>query len=387
VSEGFTGWAFRPPAAVGVVFVIAAGQARHYLVVSPKNASLSWLARCLGLVVYWFLATAQAQTLEYRASGGCATEADFIAAVAARGGHFSALPADEAGRVLSVSIGVESGLFRGTLQERRGADASVARDVHGASCEEVVDALAIVAAIALRSPSAAPSNAEPKSVSPATPPVPPRPPLHAAGAKIWPVPFRTGQKLVAVEAGTVRFGSVTNLTAFGGLAFGVVPGLTLPRLDITFSRANFVTLPGETSYLVGPILRLRSTLYPNVERRAGELTTSVGGQGIGVGPCYSPLYDAGGLELLFCLELGAEFFGLRTKNASGTTVQDKTTGRGTLGLGTELTYNLGRHVQIALKLGAEGATNPISAERADGGRIFESSQFSGYSMLGIGGHF
>jgi hypothetical protein len=166
-----------------------------------------------------------------------------------------------------------------------------------------------------------------------------------------------------------------------------VPRLAMPSIDVTLSRANFVTVPGERSYLVGPILRVHVALLADVERHFGDLTSEVGGQGAGIGPCYSPLYDAGGLEVLFCLELGAQFFGIRTKDAAGKTIQQKSMGKGMLGIGTELTYNLGRHVQIGLKLGADGATNPITAERPDGSQIFGSSALSGYGMLGLGGHF
>jgi hypothetical protein len=90
---------------------------------------------------------------------------------------------------------------------------------------------------------------------------------------------------------------------------------------------------------------------------------------------------------LFCLEVAAGIVGVRTKDASGVTTQSKTMGFGTLGLGTEATYNLGRHFQIALRLGLDGAAGPISAERPDGSEIFRSSWLSGYAMIGAGGHW
>jgi hypothetical protein len=368
--------------------VIVGDHARHYLFVLTQGSSFLWLPGLFGLALCCFSNDVQAQSLEYSAPEGCATEREFVAAIATRGGHFAGVRAEAPGPVLAVSIRDQNGVFQGTFQERRDADPSGVREVHGATCAEVVEALAIVAAIALR-PESEPTKehpaaeAKPESAEPA----PRRPPLRATTKNTWPVPFHPGDQAVAVAAGKVRFESVTNITAFAGVTLGAVPRLAMPSIDVTLSRANFVTFPGERSYLVGPVWRLHATLLADVERHFGDLTSNVGGQGLGIGPCYSPLYDAGGLELLFCLELGAQFFGIRTKDAAGKTIQQKSMGKGTLGIGTELTYNLGRHVQIGLKLGADGATNPITAERPDGSQIFSSSVISGYTMLGLGGHF
>ena len=57
------------------------------------------------------------------------------------------------------------------------------------------------------------------------------------------------------------------------------------------------------------------------------------------------------------------------------------------GLGFEGRYNLGSLFHVALKLGADGLVNSVSAERSDGSQIFQSSGIVGYGMLGLGLHF
>jgi hypothetical protein len=204
---------------------------------------------------------------------------------------------------------------------------------------------------------------------------------------MWPIPFQSGTKSVQVEAGTIRFEPAASVTTFGGVALGVIPSVVMPRFDLTLQRANFITMPDGKSYMVGPVWRFRGSFLGEGTYHSPGFATNVTGQAVSLSPCYSPVYDAGGLELLFCLEVAVELVNTQTKNASGVTTQSKNTGLGTIGFGTEATYAIGRHVQFALKLGADAATNPITAERPDGSQIFQSSWLSGYGMLGFGAHW
>ena len=190
-----------------------------------------------------------------------------------------------------------------------------------------------------------------------------------------------------VTSGTLKFESVTAVTALGGVALGVVPGVPMPRLDVQLSRANFVTVPSGDSYLTGVLWRVRATLLGDVTYRGKGSTAEVGGQSVGAGACYSPIFDAGGLELLFCMEVAAGIIGVRTHDDGSQQTRSKNVGLGTLGLGTELAYNIGRHFHIGVKLGADASTAPITAERENGDPIFESSWLSGHGMLGVGGHW
>lgn len=330
--------------------------------------------------------------LEYTASDGCEDEPAFVARVATRGGTFS----PDSGDVLSVSLQKTADGYRGTLRVRSHGAESAPREVHGATCDEIADALAVVTAIELRPdeapgpiPSAetAESAPPPKVEAPKPPPRPPaRPPLHVDGAHTWPAPFQPGDREVHVEAGTLRFESSTSVTAGGGVDFGLIPGVLMPRVDLTFARANFVTLPNETSYLVGPIWRVRASLLAGTHR-SGEYSTDIGVQRVSFGLCYAPLFDTGGLALLFCGDLGVNGIGTRTVDGAGNVIQKKYTGFGTTDLAVNLVYNLGRHFQIGAEVGGALTTNPVAAERADGSQLFHTSLVSGYGTIGLGGHW
>jgi hypothetical protein len=330
--------------------------------------------------------------LSYRAPAGCPGEADFVAAVKARGADVE----QEKTRVrLDVAIDEASGRFYGSLRVEREGVPSEPRSVHGDTCAEVVDALAVVSALAAReAPANAPSPAMAEEAKTAAPPLKPpepapkedpRPPLKARAS--FPTPFHPGDRVMDVDAGKVRLESVTSVTALGGVAFGVVPGVPMPRIDLQLERANFVTLPNDDSILTGPIWRVRLSLLAESEYRAGNSTTQVGGQSVGAGLYYAPIYDAGGLELLFGGELGVGILGVRTRDAPGARTHDKNVGTGTLGLAAEATYNFGRHFHLTFKGGLDATTSALTAEREDGRRIFESSWASGYGMLGLGGHW
>ena len=89
--------------------------------------------------------------LAYEAPDGCPAQRDFVAAVAARGAEFDGPGSAGASRVMVVAIRKNAGGFSGAFQVRDEQAASNKREVHGPSCGEVVDALAVVTAIALRS--------------------------------------------------------------------------------------------------------------------------------------------------------------------------------------------------------------------------------------------
>ncbi len=103
--------------------------------------------------------------LTYEAPAGCPSEDDFVAAVTARGADFDAPRGAPVAEVMVVSITRADNGFAGAFQVRDGSEATNKREVRGASCREVADALAVVTAIALQggagdggeAPAAAPS--------------------------------------------------------------------------------------------------------------------------------------------------------------------------------------------------------------------------------------
>ena len=329
--------------------------------------------------------------LAYDIAAGCPSETDFKAAVEGRGGHFAGPSMPGSAWALRVAIVADAAGFRGTLQATNEDATSALREVHGATCAEVGEALAVVSATAMN------PQAESKQAVSA-----PQPALLTAKPKpnLEPEPTTTAfsqgrvrategliNAQVPVEAGTLRFDYARAVTLFAGAEFGMVPGAVIPRYDLSFSGAPLVTTPGGKSYLHGAIPRLRVSYLGQTTHDTGEMRSELRGVEFALGVCWSPIYDTRGLVALLCGEYGAGLVNSRTKDGQGKQIQDKSTAIGFAGLGFETQYNLGSLFHVGLKLGADFMVNSFSAERTDGSRIFESSQVAGYGMLGFGVHF
>ena len=323
--------------------------------------------------------------IRYRAPSDCPSEDAFIAAVAERGGHLETPPSAE--RRFDITIRKAEVGFTGSLGVRAEGELSDPREVQGGSCAEVVDALAVVTAIALsaqpEAPAPEPAHDEPRVVTAAqatpAPIEPKRAPLRGAG-DVW-------NKSIEVGPGTVHLDRSVAVTAYVGPEWGPAPGHVLPRLDLNATRTNFVTVPDGRSYLLGTTVRLRASFLFDQTFQFGDLKTTVGGQEVGASLCYSPHYDTDGLAVLLCGEIAAGLLALETKNAAGAKTQTKSLGFGAVGLGLETQYAFAGRFQIGLKLGAEAPTDRLTAERPDGSQLFRSSGVFTSGMLGLGVHF
>ncbi|WP_437509361.1 hypothetical protein [Sorangium sp. So ce1099] len=125
-------------------------------------------------------AVARAQTtaaplrIEYRAEAGCPTEAEFRARVSAR--LRRQLGEADAASAYVVTIDERDGRFTGRLGVRAADGGTSDRDVAGATCDDVVAALAVVTALAID------SQAADADAAAAATPAPPAPANAAAGA-------------------------------------------------------------------------------------------------------------------------------------------------------------------------------------------------------------
>jgi hypothetical protein len=336
--------------------------------------------------------------LAYEAAAGCPSETEFKTAVEGRGGHFTGPGAPGAAKALRVSLVQDAAGFRGTLQATNEDATSALREVHGATCQEVFDALSIVGATALnpQGDSTPAASGPPKAVTVAA--------TEAAATTTTtsrePEPttttfshgrLRATKELVnaqiPVEAGTLRFDYARAVTASVGAQFGLVPGTVMPRYELSLTTASLVTTPGGNTYMHGVIPRVTLSYLGESSYKTADASTDLRGFEFSAGVCWSPLYDTRGLVALFCAHYGAGFMNLRTKDAEGTEIQNKTSGLGFAGLGIEAQYNLGSLLHLSLKLGGDVMVDSFSAERPDGSRIFESSRFTGYGTLGLGIHF
>jgi hypothetical protein len=307
--------------------------------------------------------------------------------VAARGAHFDGADSPAPGRILEVSVRKQDEGFAGSFKVRGRDGLSKPREVNGNSCTEVIDALAVVTAIALR-PNADDVTTTPtqdKSLSQSTPQSTAPPPKPAEkrfrGSSRW------GWESLPVSAGTLRFDPQVSFSFNAGAAIGQFQSVALPRFEVSFHMANFVTTPSGVQRISGPIVRAHMRLLGPATIQSGDTKTLITGQSVGFGICGSPYFDSRGLVLLGCLEMGGGIMGLETKDSTGAKIQTKNSGFGTVGLLVEAEYSLTRGFHVGAKLGADYFVGPITAERTDGSRIFAASPVSGYGLFGIGGHF
>ena len=327
-------------------------------------------------------------SLRYEAPAGCPTKQDFVTAVVSRGGQLTSEASEQGARTLSVSIRQQGSVFTGSLQVNRFNSASGVREVQGATCQEVVDALAVVAAIDLRPAHDAAAAAERKPKPEASTAVAATPPNKSVegfkGRSTW------GPDAVPVSAGTLHFKPSLSFTVSGGVQLGPVPTMVLSRYDGVFRFANVVTTPDGQQRLNGPILQARLSVLglPYESYRSGGTTTKFGwGVGFGLGACWTPHYDTQGLMLLACGEFGFFQSGFQTQEADGSLLPVKLFAFGTAGPVLEIEYNLGKHFHLGLNAGADLVAGQFTAQRSDGSRIFDTNEWSVHGTLGLGMHF
>jgi hypothetical protein len=334
--------------------------------------------------------------LTYQAPAGCPSEDDFVAAVTARGADFDAPRGAPVAEVMVVSITRADNGFAGAFQVRDGSEATNKREVRGAICREVADALAVVTAIALQggagdggeAPAAAPSpppGAKPSSSPAPAPAAPPAPPtkMRLRGHSPWFPPTT-----VTVPAGEVHLTIASSVNLYGGATVGILPTLVLPHDELSVVLAPFVTTPDGAQRIHGLITKLEvGTWGPGTYRTADTKTNLDFGGNFAINMCLSPHYDSEGLIVLFCFGYGGGFLTLNTSALDGTPIQTKTSGFGQSTVSGELQYYLGAGFHLQAKLGGGYALGQITAERADGSRIFATQMWSGDFMLGVGWRF
>jgi hypothetical protein len=121
------------------------------------------------------VAAQEAARVEYRAEGACPDEAAFLGRIRERTSRLKIERGPSASRTFSVVVRPTGGGYAGRLTLREKPGVTSTEHVAGATCEEVVDALALVLALAI--------DPEAASVQPPPPPLP-RPPPPVAIAPV-----------------------------------------------------------------------------------------------------------------------------------------------------------------------------------------------------------
>jgi hypothetical protein len=283
--------------------------------------------------------------------------------------------------------------FSGRLRVETPSGASDVREVRDPACVEVVRGLAIVAAIALGSEPVPPGGNVPQEATPtetpkATEPAPPALP-KAQKPRLIGSSYRQLPPLKKVEAGTIRFDAARSYTLMGGLEYGLLPKVALPRADLMMSLANFVTTPDGESRLVGSVIQVHWSWAGPVTRRFRDHESRVMALRVSADLCTAPSYDTGGLVFLLCAELGGGFAAVRTRALPGRSryEQQKEIGFGFGSLAADARYNLGDLVHVGVRAGFTAQVGEVTAEKANGDRLFASSVLGGYGVVGLGLHF
>jgi len=282
------------------------------------------------------------------------------------------------------------------LEVRQGELASEARKLRAASCREVAEALAVVVANAPRGadePAAPPAE---EAAAPLTPGSPP--PLAAEPAR--PAPIRKpapetrlrtiglwGNEQVPVTAGSLQVNRALALTLTGGVTVGAIPGVVLPRYDFALSRANFITTPGQGSFLVGNVFGVSWTYFGPATRKSEGYSTDIHGLKAGVSSCTPLTYDTTGFVALFCGAFTVGVLSQETKEEASSYHQEKVVGLGAASLLFDTRYNFSQYVHAAAIVGGDVWVSKLSAERADGSELFHSRLFNASVQLGLGAHF
>jgi hypothetical protein len=328
--------------------------------------------------------------LAYDAPDDCPSRTDFSAAVATRGADFDAGQATGSGPTMVVSIRRQGEAFAGAFQLRDEHSTTNQREVRGQDCREVVDALAVVAAIALHaevpasSSGAVPADPQP---APAVPVVRPLPPDNDDRSRGKTLAFPPRVETLQVRAGTLRFDLRRSATLSAGATLGMVPGVLLPRYDLSLVTAHFLTMPEGTQRISGLVFRLRVGALGPGTYTSPDTKTEASGLSFGLDLCQSPHYDTKGLVLLFCGGYGGGLMMLKTNGPDGAQIQSKNSGFGEVTFSAEAQLHLGGGFHLALRLGGGLTIGDITAERADGSRIFRSSLWNGSVLLGAGVRF
>lgn len=340
--------------------------------------------------------------LEYSAPAGCPTQTEFVAFVAHRGGDFAHPGPKTKARTMLVTLRRDGGEHTGALELRADDLASDARQLRATSCAEVAEALAVVAAIALRGSDEAPESVDaspgsvatpgplPPSVAPAT--VPPVPKAAPSGAeapnenRLRPAAF-WGNEDLPVTAGSLQVKRILAATLSGGVVLGAIPGVVLPRYDLTLTRTNFITTPQRSSHIIGSIFGVRWSYLGNATHRSGSYATELNGFKAGALGCTSLTYDASGLVALFCSGFMVGLLHLETKDAASDYKKADDIGFGAATIELNARYNFGKYAHVGLAVGGDFWVGKLAAQRADGSELFHARLFNANAQLGLGVNF
>lgn len=345
------------------------------------------------LILPTFAHAGESTKLDFMAPEDCGSEQDFMSAVAAREGQITESGA--AARTLHVKIDHVEGNFVGTLSLVNASETFGPREFQGESCAEVIDALALVAATALKESDEAAiertKQPEPPTEAPAKEPAKEEARPEQPRSRQFSGRSKWGRDDVAVPAGIVRFNPIFAVNVQETFSYGPIPKTMLYTTNIVFELANTVTTPDGQQRITGPMLRLRYGMsLPEVNYLAGGMKYGIGLQSVAMGICWSPYYNTQGLVLTGCGEVGFQHVGVAapdelTEESSKDLEQSFILP--TLGAVLEARYNLIGKFHVGANLGFQGEMARESVQAFDGTPLFRTLPYAASASLFLGLHF
>jgi hypothetical protein len=321
--------------------------------------------------------------LTYLAANGCPSREAFLTSVERRGASWEA----QTTRTFELHLERDANGFVGKLAVKQAdGTSSDERNIVGKSCAEVAEALSFTLALELNS---AAESEKAGAREPAEPP----PPVSPPQAEVTPEPprratvSRWGHGISRVSEGKLHWGPQFAATLSGGVSFGLFPFLST-RYDAVLRMAQVVTLPNGERKLTGPILRGRLGFMgaPQQSWSAQGASVTVSGQSMGLGLCWSPLYDASGLVLLGCGELGLAGYSMTVEDERGVKRSARVSLLGTVGPSFEAEYGVGPLLLVA-RAGGNVVFGSLEAQREDGETLFRAKKWEAFVSLGLGGRW
>ncbi len=346
-------------------------------------------------------------TLRYQGEAGCADPTVFDEALAQR---LPSARSSASGTFLDLRVVRQGDEFRGTLGVGLRTSREI-RSVVGASCKEVLEALSVVASVALdpRFEGSEPPSPPPPLTTPAThdqmetkstqeeadhapvedEPIPP-PTGNVAKKPKWVRPLHLDNQ-TRVESGMLGLRRTFTIDAAAGINVFLMTTPT-SRIDITARTALLLTPPGQRTFAVGFLPRIRLNILPKSLSKEGDASNSLGGFGVFLGGCYTPRFDPTGFSFLACADYGAGVF---YRNSYGDYTGEPVASSyeainySRVSLSGEIEQRIWRWASIGLRAGIE---------RNLSGRITtmgEDGMYSGWGPMGltlfssatVGGHF
>jgi hypothetical protein len=344
--------------------------------------------------------------LSYRVPAGCPEAEGFANEVERR------VTGPVAPSTIALAVDLEGGpeRYTGTLVLQQQTGAPQRREVAGESCREVVDALAVVAAIALGAEhEATAAGGEPGTLdgqdSPSEPAQTPASAAEETASAQAPkgsperkdsadsnVPDRfvgsaaigsaARHRTFQVNAGTLRLDVVTEATAHAGASFGLVRGTPIPRYELVFNSAVFLTTPDGRQEMASLLPQLRIGFLGLASHGQGSQRVDVYGATFDMGVCYTPHYDTRGWVVLGCAGYGGGILGLSPVGPES----NESAGFGRVSLALDASYNFSEYLHLGVRVGGDGYLF------GDGGNLrrrvlSDGSYPSAFATVGLGVHF